>query len=130
MRKLLFTLLTIHFSLFSSPARAQLTVEVKNPTKDFRHEVVGINAADVKNRVGDSFRVLEGAGLDVPYQLTHDGQLLIEAAVRPQGTARFRIVQERRLSSLLSVTAPYTLSVRMTLPGRTTAEPTASMVLP
>ena len=92
MRKLLFTLLTIHFSLFSSPARAQLTVEVKNPTKDFRHEVVGINAADVKNRVGDSFRVLEGAGLDVPYQLTHDGQLLIEAAVRPQGTARFRIV--------------------------------------
>ena len=78
-------------SLFC-PAGAQLTVEVKNPTTDFRHEVVAVSAADVKARVGDRFRVLEGAGLDVPYQLTYDGQLLIEAAVRPRATVRFTIV--------------------------------------
>ena len=90
MRSLLFLLL----SLSLSPAGAQsLTLEVKNPTADFRHEVVAVAAvADVKARVGEHFRVLEGAGLDVPYQLTYDGQLIIEAAVRPKGTARFAIV--------------------------------------
>ena len=92
MRKLLLTFLTIHFALFTSPVSAQMTVEVKNPTKDFRHEVVAVCADSVRARVGESFRVLEGAGLDVPYQLSYDGKLLIEAAVRPQGTARFRIV--------------------------------------
>lgn len=73
--------------------RAQtLTVEVTNPTKSFRHEVVAVSADDVKNRVGEQFRVLEGAGLDVPFQLSHDGQLLIEVALRPMGTASFRLV--------------------------------------
>ena len=84
----------IVLSFLISPAFAQpLTVEVKNPTTDFRHEVITVaTAADVKARVGESFRVLEGAGLDVPYQLTHDGKLIIEVAVRPKGVARFRIV--------------------------------------
>ena len=88
MRTWLFLLLS---SLFC-PAGAQLTVEVKNPTTDFRHEVVAVSAADVKARVGDRFRVLEGAGLDVPYQLTYDGLVLIEAAVRAHATARFTVV--------------------------------------
>jgi len=92
MNRQLLTLIAFHFSLLISTAQS-LTVEVKNPTTDFRHEVVAVAAAaDVKARVGETFRVLEGAGLDVPYQLSHDGQLLIEAAVRPKGTARFRIV--------------------------------------
>lgn len=92
MNRLLLSLVTLHFSLLTSTAQP-LTVEVKNPTTDFRHEVVAVAAAaDVKARVGGDFRVLEGAGLDVPYQLTHDGQLLIEAALRPKGTARFTIV--------------------------------------
>ena len=68
-----------------------LQIEVENPTADYREEVVSIDAAGVVGRLGQSFRVLEAAGLDVPYQLTHDGQLLIEAAVRPKGTARFTI---------------------------------------
>ena len=81
------------FSLVSCAAVAQsLTVEVKNPTADFRHELVAVSADSVKARVGDSFRVLEAAGLDVPFQLTYDGKLLLEAAVRPHGTARFNIV--------------------------------------
>lgn len=80
-----------HFLILSVGAQS-LTVEVKNPTSDFRHEVVGVNAAEVKNKVGVNFRILEGAGLDIPYQLTYDGQLLIEAALRPKGTARFTIV--------------------------------------
>ena len=81
------------FSLVSCAAVAQsLTVEVKNPMADFRHEVVAVSADSVRARVGDSFRVLEAAGLDVPFQLSYDGKLLLEAAVRPHDTARFTIV--------------------------------------
>ena len=69
-----------------------VTLEVSNPTDDFRHEVVAVSADSVRSWVGDSFLVLEAAGLEVPYQLSYDGQLLIEAAVRPHATARFKIV--------------------------------------
>ena len=87
-------LLFIIFSLLFSPAGAQrLTVTVENPTADFRHEVVSLSADSVRARVGEPFRVLEAAGLDVPYQLTYDGQLLLEAAVRPRGTASFTVVK-------------------------------------
>ena len=91
MNRLLLALLTIIGSLPALFAQ-KLTLEVSNPTSDFRHEVVAVNADEVKGRVGDSFRVLDAAGLDVPFQLTYDGQLLVEAAVRAGGTARFSIV--------------------------------------
>ena len=81
------------FSVIALLGKAQrVTLEVVNPTADFRHEVVAVSADSVKDRVGDTFRVLEAAGLEVPYQLSYDGQLLLEAAVRPKGTARFTIV--------------------------------------
>lgn len=70
----------------------QVKVRVSNPSADFRHEVVEVDASEVQNRVGKSFRVLEGAGLDIPYQLTHDEKLLIEVAIRPHTTVYFTIV--------------------------------------
>ena len=73
----------------------RLRIEVANPTADFRNEVVAVDLATVTSRVGTPFRVLEAAGLDVPYQVTHDGQLLVEAAVRPRSTARFTIIAGR-----------------------------------
>ena len=80
------------FALTSMVMAQQVTLEVANPTDDFRHEVVAVSADSVRDRVGDSFLVLEAAGLEVPCQLSYDGQLLVEVAVRPHGTARFRIV--------------------------------------
>ena len=80
------------FALTSMVMAQQVTLEVANPTDDFRHEVVAVSADSVRGRVGDSFLVLEAAGLEVPCQLSYDGQLLVEVAVRPHGTARFRIV--------------------------------------
>ena len=80
-------------SVLALQARAQrVTLEVVNPTADFRHEVVAVSADSVRGKVGDTFRVLEGAGLEVPYQLSYDGQLLVEAAVRAHDVARFTIV--------------------------------------
>ena len=83
-------------TLFALMAAAFLTVEVSNPSNEYRDQVVELPLDTVLAQLGttaDSLRVLEAAGLDVPYQVTHDGKLLIEAAVRRQGTARFRIVK-------------------------------------
>lgn len=90
-RSVILSLLAFHLSPLTATAQP-LTIEVKNPTGDFRHEVVAVSADKVKSRMGTQFRVTEGAGLDIPYQLTHDGQLLIEAAVRPHATALFKVV--------------------------------------
>ena len=73
---------------------AFLTLEVSNPSGEYREQVVEIPLDSVLQRVGataDSLRVLDAAGLDVPYQLTYDGKLLIGAAVRAGGTARFTV---------------------------------------
>jgi hypothetical protein len=72
-------------------ALAFLTIEVTNPSEEYREQVVEIPAAGVVGKMGDSLRVLDAAGLDVPYQLTYDGKLLVGAAVRAGGTARFTI---------------------------------------
>lgn len=74
-------------------AIAFLTLEVQNPSEEYREQVVEIDAATVTSKMGDSLRVLDAAGLDVPFQLTYDGKLLIGASVRAKGTARFRIVK-------------------------------------
>lgn len=85
---LLLSVIAVQLTLFCQT----LTIEVKNPTAVFRHELVAVDADSVIKKVGQHFRVLETAGLDVPYQLTYDGQLLMEAALRPNGTVRFTVV--------------------------------------
>ena len=83
--------------------KAQMTVEVTNPSNEYREEVIELPLEEVCKRLKttcDSIRVLDRAGLDIPCQWTHDGKLLIGATERS------------------------TLSERMTLPGKTIAVPT------
>ena len=87
-----FAVSAIFFAIALSGWTQRAMLEVINPTDDFRHEVVAVSADSVKGRIGNTFRVLEAAGLEVPYQLSYDGLLLIEAAVRPHDTAHFTIV--------------------------------------
>lgn len=72
-----------------------LTVTVKNPTADYRNEVVAIPADTVFRRLGlaggRQFVVCDAAGLEVPCQLAHNGLVLFEASVRPGSSARFTI---------------------------------------
>ena len=71
-----------------------LTVEVANTSDEYREQVVELPLDSVLQQLGttaDSLRVTEAVGLDVPFQLTHDGKLLIEAAVRKGGVACFTI---------------------------------------
>lgn len=78
----------------ASPASV-LTVTVKNNSNEYRHQVVEMDAKTVFQKLGipggRQFLVFDNAGLEVPYQLTSDGKILIEADARPKTAARFTI---------------------------------------
>ena len=80
---------------FDERGTASFVVEVKNPTNDYRNEVVALDASQVYKKLGISggrqFVVLDAIGLEVPYQLSYDGKVLLEASVRPQSVARFTL---------------------------------------
>lgn len=62
-----------------------------NPQQDVLSQVVELNAAQVYAKLGISggrqFVVVNAVGQQVPYQITYDGKILVEATVRPQGKA-------------------------------------------
>lgn len=68
---------------------------VSNPSNRFRQEVIELDAAEVYQRLGidggRQFVVVNAVGQQVAYQITHDQKVLVEAAVRPNGTASFTI---------------------------------------
>lgn len=88
-------IIVLSFVLFLTLASssAKVCLKVKNPTGVQRHEVAAFDARKVWQTLG----VKPGAHIivkdlynqQVTYQITSDGQLLVEAAVRPHGEARF-----------------------------------------
>ncbi len=70
------------------PTSAQHCVEVTNPSAVQRHEVIELDGSllpDTPLVVRDAF------GIACPWQLTHDGKLLLYASVRPLGQAVYTI---------------------------------------
>ena len=72
-----------------------VTVSVSNNTGMQRQELVEVSVDDVYTRLGiqkgGQFIVKNALGQQVVYQVTYDGKLLIDASVRPNGTAEFII---------------------------------------
>lgn len=72
-----------------------LTITVTNNEDVQRQEVVEIDAAKVSASLelsdSDKLTVKNALGQQVAYQLTHDGKLLIDVAVRPKGSAKFTV---------------------------------------
>lgn len=70
-------------------------VDVTNDEKTLRHQVVELDAKTVFSKLGISggrqFIVKNALGQEVPYQITYNGKVLIEAWVRPCGTATFKV---------------------------------------
>lgn len=70
-------------------------VSVVNNEEVQRQQVVELDAKTVFSKLGISggrqFIVTNALGREVPYQLTYDGKVLIEAWVNPCGTAVFKI---------------------------------------
>ena len=76
------------------PAMADdVTVTVTNESTEQRQQLVEVDASAVISRLGikqgEPFVVMNALGQQVAYQLTYDGKLLIDASVRPKGTAEF-----------------------------------------
>ena len=76
----------------------QATIVVNNPTDAQRQELVEVNMSDVKSKLagispkkGEAYIVKNKAGQQIGSQITHDGKLLIDASVRPHGSATYYI---------------------------------------
>ena len=69
------------------------TVTFSNPGKDCLQRVMAIDARTLFDSLGlqggRQMVAYDVAGLEVPWQLSHDGKVLIEAGVRPGGQQRF-----------------------------------------
>ncbi len=83
----------------SNYSYAQLaTVVVNNPTDAQRQELVEVNISDVKAKLagiapqkGEAYIVKNKRGQQIGSQITHDGKLLIDASIRPHGSATYYI---------------------------------------
>ena len=72
-----------------------VNITVKNESGEFRQQVVEVEAAPLFQKLGiqggRQFIVFDEGGLEVPYQLSHDGKVLIDAGVRPHGVLNFTV---------------------------------------
>lgn len=79
----------------SMDVKASFALTVHNSEKTQRTEVVELDAKTVFARLGITggrlFRVINAVGKEVPYQLTYDGKVLVEASVRPCADAKFTV---------------------------------------
>ncbi len=83
-------------AIFSSAAQAKdVSIVVTNNERVQRQELVEVNAADVYQKMGvkngESLIVKNSLGQPVDYQLTYDGKLVFDAAVRPCGNAVYTV---------------------------------------
>lgn len=76
----------------------QATVVVNNPTDAQRQELVEVNISDVKAKLagiapkkGEAYIVKNKRGQQIGSQITHNGKLLIDASIRPHGSATYYI---------------------------------------
>ena len=76
----------------------QATIVVNNPTDAQRQELVELNLNDVKAKLnnatpkkGEAYVVKNKRGQQIGSQITYDGKLLIDASVRPHGSATYLI---------------------------------------
>jgi len=85
----------LRYENLQSGNRATLKVSISNPANEYREQVAELPADTIFKRLkiqgGREFIVFDAGGLEVPYQLSSDGKVLIEAGVRPKGTQTFTI---------------------------------------
>ncbi len=77
--------------------RGVVTLSIENPTSEFRQQVVEVEASELYKRLGiqggRQFVILDPAKLELPYQLTYDGKVLIDAGVSPHATLTLTVLK-------------------------------------
>ena len=76
----------------------QATIVVSNPTSTPRTELISLSMSEVKAKLGnatpkkgEAYIVKNKCGQQIGSQITHDGLLLIDASVRPHGSATYYV---------------------------------------
>ena len=76
----------------------QATIVVNNPTSAPRTELISLSMNEVKAKLGnaapkkgEAYIVKNKSGQQIGSQITHDGYLLIDASVRPHGSATYYV---------------------------------------
>lgn len=76
----------------------QATIVVSNPTSTPRTELISLNMSEVKAKLGnathkkgEAYIVKNKQGQQIGSQITHDDLLLIDASVRPHGSATYYV---------------------------------------
>lgn len=79
-------------------AMQQATILVSNPTSTPRTELISLSMSEVKAKLGnatpkkgEAYIVKNKRGQQIGSQITHDGLLLIDASVRPHGSATYYV---------------------------------------
>lgn len=79
-------------------AMQQATIVVSNPTSTPRTELISLNMSEVKAKLGnatpkkgEAYIVKNKRGQQIGSQITHDGLLIIDASVRPHGSATYYV---------------------------------------
>ena len=90
MRKTVFLYALLTLSFLSTSAQT-LTLVVSNPTATQRSELISIDAAELGIKAGKGVIVRDISNIERPTQWTHDGKLLMEVHVRPNGKAVFTL---------------------------------------
>lgn len=92
LKVLSFSMIAMPFSVMAE----NVTLSVTNSDDVQRQELVEVAIKDVYEKLGiksgEQFIVKNSLGQQVAYQISYDGKLLIDASVRPRGTADFIIV--------------------------------------
>ena len=76
----------------------QATIVVNNPTSTPRTELISLSMNEVKAKLGnatpkkgETYIVKNKSGQQIGSQITHDGYLLVDASVRPHGSATYYV---------------------------------------
>ena len=76
----------------------QATIVVSNVTSESRTELISLNMSEIKEKLGnttpkkgEAYIVKNKRGQQIGSQITHDGFLLIDASVRPHGSATYYV---------------------------------------
>ena len=94
--KSLMMLLTLAGSSYCHAQQA--TIVVSNVTSESRTELISLNMSEIKEKLGnttpkkgEAYIVKNKRGQQIGSQITHDGFLLIDASVRPPGSATYYV---------------------------------------
>ena len=76
----------------------QVTITVSNPTAAQRTELISLSMSEIKAKLGnatpkkgEAYIVKNKKGQQIGSQITYDGNLLIDASVRPHGSATYYV---------------------------------------